>query len=56
MERNDLFSEKRLMIGENWAFFDQIDFERPYVIALPMKLIGCDGSPVRAIAVQWEEE
>ena len=49
-------SEKRLMIGENWAFFDQIDFERPYVIALPMKLIGCDGSPVRAIAVQWEEE
>ena len=36
------------MIGENWAFFDQIDFERPYVIALPMKLIGCDGSPVRA--------
>ena len=53
---HDLFSEKRLMIGENWAFFDQIDFERPYVIALPMKLIGCDGSPVRAIAVQWEEE
>ena len=53
---HDLFSEKRLMIGENWAFFDQIDFERPYIIALPMKLIGCDGSPVRAIAVQWEEE
>ena len=52
---HDLFSEKRLMIGENWAFFDQIDFERPYVIALPMKLIGCDGSPVRAIAVQWRK-
>ncbi|MDE8707399.1 cyclase family protein, partial [[Ruminococcus] torques] len=37
---HDLFSEKRLMIGENWSFFDQIDFERPYIIALPMKSIG----------------
>ena len=53
---HDLFSENRLMIGENWAFFDKIDFENPYVIALPMKLVGCDGSPVRAIAVQWEIE
>ena len=53
---HDLFSENRLMIGENWAFFDKIDFENPYVIALPMKLVGCDGSPVRAIDVQWEIE
>lgn len=53
---HDLFSENRLMIGENWAFFDKIDFANPYVIALPMKLVGCDGSPVRAIAVQWEIE
>ena len=52
---HDLFSENRLMIGENWAFFDKIDFENPYVIALPMKLVGCDGSPVRAIAVEWED-
>ncbi len=52
---HDLFAEKRLMIGENWAFFDQIDFDHPYVIALPMKVVGCDGSPVRAIALQWED-
>ena len=58
---HDLFSEKRLMIGENWAFFDQIDFERPYIIALPMKLIGCDGSPERfadiadAMGIEREE-
>ena len=51
----DLFSEKRLMIGENWAYFDKIDFENPYVIALPMNVVGCDGSPVRAIAVEWED-
>ena len=51
---HDLFSEKRLMIGENWAYFDRIDFENPYIIAIPMKVVGCDGSPVRAIAVEWE--
>ena len=43
------------MIGENWAYFDQIDFDDAYVIAIPMKVIGTDGSPVRAIAVQWED-
>ena len=52
---HDLFSEKRLMIGENWAYFDKIDFENPYIIAIPMKVVGCDGSPVRAIAVEWED-
>ena len=50
------FSEKRLMIGENWAYFDRIELERPIVIALPKNIIGCDGTPVRAIAEQWEEE
>ena len=52
---HDLFYEKRLMIGENWAYFDRIDFENPYIIAIPMKVVGCDGSPVRAIAVEWED-
>ena len=52
---HDLFSKERLMIGENWAYFDQIDFDDAYVIAIPMKVIGTDGSPVRAIAVQWED-
>ena len=52
---HDLCSEKRLMIGENWAYFDRIDFENPYIIAIPMKVVGCDGSPVRAIAVEWED-
>ena len=33
---HDLFSEKRLMIGENWAYFDRIDFENPYIIAIPI--------------------
>lgn len=42
------------VIGENFANFDQIDFDDPYIIALPLSLPGCDGSPVRAVAVQWE--
>ena len=53
---HDLFSEKRLMIGENWAYFDKIDFEENLVVAaFPMKLVGCDGSPVRAVAMQIEK-
>ena len=44
---HDLFSEKRLMIGENWAYMDKIDFA--------LKIQGCDGSPVRAVAMEIEE-
>lgn len=51
---HDLFSEKRLMIGENWAYFDLIDFDNVYVAAFPMKIIGTDGSPVRAVAMDVE--
>lgn len=49
---HDLFSEKRLMIGENWAYFDQIDFDNVVVAAFPMKIVGTDGSPVRAVAME----
>ncbi|MDP4552598.1 cyclase family protein [Alkalihalobacillus macyae] len=42
------------IIGENFCNFDQIDFANPLIIALPLKLEGLDGSPVRAIAVEVE--
>lgn len=51
---HDLFSEKRLMIGENWANFDKIDFEHVVIAAFPMKIVGTDGSPVRAVAMEIE--
>ncbi len=51
---HNLFSEKRLMIGENWAYFDQIDFDHVVVAAFPMKIVGTDGSPVRAVAMEIE--
>lgn len=40
------------IIGENFTNFDQIDFEHPFIIALPLKLAGIDGSPVRAVALK----
>lgn len=52
---HDLFSEKRLMIGENWAYLDQIDFDNVAVAAFPLKIQGCDGSPVRAVAMEIED-
>ena len=52
---HDLFSEKRLMIGENWAYFDKIDFDDVVIAAFPMKIQGCDGSPVRAVAMEIEK-
>lgn len=41
------------IIGENFTNFDQIDFKDPFIIALPLKLEGVDGSPVRAVAVEF---
>ncbi|WP_165998334.1 cyclase family protein [Bacillus sp. Cs-700] len=40
------------IIGENFCNFEKIDFENPLIIALPLKLEGLDGSPVRAVAVE----
>ncbi len=52
---HDMYSEKEGIIAENLAHFDDIDFEDPFVIFLPLKFIGVDGSPVRAVAVQFEQ-
>jgi len=52
---HDLFADKRLMIGENWAYLDRIDFENVWIAAFPWKIQGCDGSPVRAVAMEIEE-
>jgi len=42
-----------LMIGENWAHLDKIDFDDGlWVAAFPLKIQGVDGSPVRAVAMQ----
>lgn len=52
---HDLFSAKRLMIGENMAYFDKIDFDNVLISAFPLKIVGTDGSPVRAVAMEIAE-
>lgn len=42
------------LIAENLAHIDEITFDNPFFIALPLKLNGCDGSPVRAVAVDFK--
>ncbi len=39
------------VIGENFANLDKIDFPNPLIIALPLKITGSDGAPVRAVAL-----
>jgi len=51
---HDMYAENEGLIAENLAFFDKVDFEEPFVIFLPLRLIGCDGSPVRAVAVDFK--
>lgn len=51
---HDMYAASGGMIAENLANFDLINFENPFFIALPLKLKGCDGSPVRAVAVQFK--
>jgi kynurenine formamidase len=43
------------VICENLTNLESIDFERPLVSLLPMKFIGIDGAPVRAVALQLGE-
>ena len=43
------------VICENLTNLEAIDFERPLVSLLPMKFIGIDGAPVRAVALQLGE-
>lgn len=52
---HDMYSEAGGIIAENLANLDQIDFDTPFILFLPLNLIGCDGSPVRAIAVDFEK-
>ncbi|WP_240375987.1 cyclase family protein [Bacillus piscicola] len=49
---HDAITKANGIIGENFTNFAEIDFDKPLIIALPLKLTGLDGSPVRAIAAK----
>lgn len=42
------------IIGENLTNIEAIDFLNPFIITLPLKLKSGDGSPVRAVAIDFE--
>jgi len=52
---HDMYSNAGGVIAENLAHLDAVDFDSPYIIFLPLKLIGCDGSPVRAVAIDFNK-
>lgn len=49
-----MYAEADGIIAENLANFGSIDFEHPTISILPLNLAGCDGSPVRAVAMNIE--
>ncbi len=51
---HDMFSAAGGITVENLANLDMVDFAAPFFIFLPLKLVGCDGSPIRAVAVDFE--
>lgn len=40
------------VIAENLTRLEQVDFPRPMVSLLPIKLEGADGAPIRAVAIE----
>lgn len=40
------------ILAENLTNLEAIDFPDPLIIAFPLRIIGCDGSPVRAVAIK----
>jgi kynurenine formamidase len=52
---HDMYSAAGGIIVENLANLDSVDFVSPFFVFLPLKLAGCDGSPVRAVAIDFEQ-
>jgi kynurenine formamidase len=42
------------IIAENLTNFAAIDFPDPLICAFPLRIVGADGSPVRAVAIEVE--
>jgi kynurenine formamidase len=47
-----LIAEAGGVIGENFRNLAAVDWADPFVMCLPIALVGADGAPVRAVAVQ----
>ncbi|GEN35620.1 cyclase [Aneurinibacillus danicus] len=49
---HDAVAEVNGIIAENLTNFGAIDFPNPLISAFPLRIIGSDGSPVRAVAMK----
>lgn len=49
---HDAIASVNGIIAENLTNFASIDFEDPLIVAFRLRIVGCDGSPVRAVAIQ----
>jgi kynurenine formamidase len=47
-----LIAEANGVIVENLRSVDQIDFPDPVISVLPLRLVGADGAPARAVAIE----
>jgi kynurenine formamidase len=52
IEVHQILLQAKIVIVESLANLDQIRQETVYFVALPLKIVDCDGSPVRAIAIE----
>jgi len=50
------FAKKRIMVAENMINFDKIDFQNPIISCFPLNIKGCDGAPVRAVALKIDNK
>jgi kynurenine formamidase len=50
---HEMYAKAGGIIAENLANLDSVDFTAPFIFFLPLKLKGCDGSPVRAVAIDF---
>jgi kynurenine formamidase len=53
-EVHQILLKAEIVIVEGLAHLDQLRQEVVTFIALPLKIAGCDGSPVRALAIEEE--
>jgi kynurenine formamidase len=54
IEVHQILLRAEMVIVESLANLDQVRQETVYFVALPLKIAGCDGSPVRAIAIEGQ--
>lgn len=52
---HDMYAKAGGIIAENLAYLDAVDFLDPFIIFLPLRMTGCDGSPVRAVALELQD-